>query len=88
MKKRTDLIPTKVYNTTIQNYGVGTERYPNNQQVGSPAQAKELAAFKSGQSYNQGKSYNEAQKARHKAGRYGNTPKQETQEGQRSSSPW
>lgn len=72
----------------MQNYGVGTQRYPNGQQVGSPAQAKELAAFNSGQSYNQGKDYNKAVKARKESGRYGNSKNMEIQEGQRSNSAY
>lgn len=72
----------------MQNYGVSTLTYANGQQVGSRSQAKELAAFNSGQSYNQGKDYNKAVKARKESGRYGNTKNMEIQEGQRTSSAY
>jgi len=47
-----DLIATPKYKNTLQQYGVGALKY-NGSDVNGPIQAKEIASFNSGKSYNQ-----------------------------------
>jgi len=51
--KRKDLIATPKFKKVMGEYGQGTLRTPNGQQVNSPKQAEAIAASESGQSYNQ-----------------------------------
>jgi hypothetical protein len=52
-RKRKDLIDTPKFKKVMAEYGEGTLRTPNGQQVNSPKQAEAIAASESGQSYNQ-----------------------------------
>ena len=83
--KRKDVRDTPLYKSALQAYGVGTLKTEKGQSVTSPQQAKQEAGRLTGQSYN-GQAYIEKQKIRKLADRYGNSRKQEIEEGQRSNS--
>lgn len=51
-KKKNDILPTKVYKSTLQSYGLSSLKN-NNGAVTSPQQARQIAAQESGQSYNE-----------------------------------
>jgi len=51
--KKNDIIANKKFKHVMSEYGQGTLRTPNGQQVNSPQQAEAIASSESGQSFTQ-----------------------------------
>jgi hypothetical protein len=84
---KNDIIASAKFKKTIEQFAIGSLKSPNGNPVASLEEAKDLAAVKTGQSYNQ-KQYADTQKKRKSADRYGNATREEIAEGERTSSSW
>jgi len=52
MDRRNDIKPTKRYQKSLEQYGLSSMKDEHGADVNGPAQAKQLASARSGQSYN------------------------------------